>query len=216
MGKWLAIAAVGLIVLLLIMWRSIDHSAATPTPSPASEPEQLAASPTSAVTATVMAAKPAAEPSTEEAAPEKPAKLDPMGDEFFHKFIDFVPHRLSRDAAECYQKPGLLHRNAKLVLVFNVRIRDGQVTIHDIKVKPNDPDEPKSNNNTLNDPALESCFIQKVARVTWKNDALPDYDWPDELVIRPERGLKKHWKSNIDYVGEEAPKKDFSVHPGTK
>jgi hypothetical protein len=39
MGKWLAIAAVGLVVLLLLMWRSIDDSAATPTSSPASEPE---------------------------------------------------------------------------------------------------------------------------------------------------------------------------------
>lgn len=217
MAKWLALAAAALVVLLLLMWRSIDDSAATPVVAAPPQPEASAPAQPATTTA-VAAAKPAPEPAAEEPAAEpveeKVEKLDPMGDEFFHQFIDFVPHRISRDAAECYTTPGMLHRNQKLVLAFNVRVRDGVVTIQDVKIKPRDPDgEPT---NTLNNPALESCFIQKVARVTWKNEALPDYDWPDELVIRPERGLKKHWKSNIEYVGEPAPVKDRSVHPSPK
>jgi hypothetical protein len=31
---------------------------------------------------------------------------------------------------------------------------------------------------------------------------LPDYEYPDELVIRPERS-KKYYKDNLEYVGDE-------------
>jgi len=209
MGKWLAIAGALLLVLLVLMWRSMDSAA---TPSVAQPVEKVAALSPSSATPSVkpVVTNQTTPASTDvpvvESVTDKPEKLDPMGDEFFHKFIDFVPNRLSRDAAECYLTPGAVHRNQKLVLKFDMRVRDGVVTVQNMKV----------DQSTLNNPALESCFIQKVSRVTWKDDALPDYDWPDELVIRPERGLKKHWKSNIEYVGEPAPKKDFSVHPGPK
>ena len=33
----------------------------------------------------------------------------------------------------------------------------------------------------------------------------PTLSSPDELVLRPERGMKKHMPDNINYVGEEAP-----------
>ncbi|HEU0029562.1 MAG TPA: hypothetical protein VFQ53_02940 [Kofleriaceae bacterium] len=195
-GKWLAIAAAALLVALVILWRSMSSSSATPA---------VAATPVeSARSGTIQLDKPAAaaavaEPAAAEepAAPSPTGKLDKMSDEFFFRFTEQVPYKLSRNAATCYDKPGLLHRNQKLVLKFNVKVKDGNVTVEDVKV----------DTSTLNNPALESCFIREVARTSWRDDALPDYTWPDELVIRPERGLKKHWKSNLEYVGAEAPKR---------
>lgn len=201
-GKWLAIGAALLVAMLVALWHSVGATSAMPASPP--PPDEPAPAPTRAPLVARRAA-PAPAPAPDE--PAAPAKLDPMSDEFFNQFIDLVPHRISRDVAECYTKPGLLHRNQKLVLTFNVQVRDGVVTVHDVRIKPDDPSEPENHNNTLNNPALESCFIQKVARATWRNDALPDYDWPDELVIRPERGLKKYWKSNLEYVGAEMPEK---------
>lgn len=210
MGKWLAIAGVALLVLLIVLWRSMDNSAATPqsitgvvTPQPAKS------------TTTDRVVKPAASEAKVE--PEKPKQLDHMSDEFFYRFTERVPKRLTAEAVECYNhRTGSLHRNAKLVLVFTVQVRKGHVTVHNVKIKPPDEDDPDQQNNTLADPALESCFIQKVSRATWTDTELPDYDWPDELVLRPERGMKGYWKSNQDYEGAEAPKKDFSVHPSPK
>jgi len=59
--------------------------------------------------------------------------------------------------------------------------------------------------STLSDPALETCFIQEVQRSSWKDSELPDWEQDDELVLRPERGMKKYWKDNVDYVGGVAP-----------
>jgi len=59
--------------------------------------------------------------------------------------------------------------------------------------------------STLEDSALETCFIQEVARSSWKDAELPDWDQDDEVVLRPERGMKKFWKDNMDYVGAAAP-----------
>ncbi len=205
MGKWLAIAGAGLLVLLLLMWHELDASSAStvsqPTPVAKATPTAVASAPSVAPVKPVTA-----EPET---APvdEASKKLDPMGDEFFYKFTELVPAMVSRQAAICYNgKLGTKHRNQKLTLKYNVQVRNGEVTIRDVKV----------DTSTLNDPALESCFIQQVARTTWKNPTLPDYDWPDELVIRPERGLKKYLKENVDYVGEPAPPhRNFTIDPVT-
>ncbi|MBS1122303.1 MAG: hypothetical protein H6Q90_4531 [Deltaproteobacteria bacterium] len=210
MAKWLAIAGAVLLVLLLLMWRQLDSSSAAPSRAPLDRPTTPeVASPSAPIVrqAAAVAGQPAPSEPAEPAASEEPKKLDPMGDEFFYKFIELVPAMVSRQAAICYDgKLGSKHRNQKLTLAYNVHVRDGEVTLQNIKVEV----------STLNDPALESCFIQQVARTTWKNPQLPDYDWPDQLVIRPERGLKKYLKENIEYRGEEAPKKDFSVHPSPK
>jgi len=210
MGKWLAIAAAALLVVLLLMWRSMGESSAEPPPEPKAEPVARAEVPKLEIK------KPVAE---EAPAPvdDKPKKLDPMGDEFFYKFIEEIPAKLSKNAVECYNnRTGSLHRNQKLVLAFNVVVKNGEVTIQNVHQKPPDDDEPNQRKNTLNDPALESCFISQVARTTWHDDSLPDYEWPDELTLRPERGLKKYWKSNVDYVGEEAPKIKKYEHPAPK
>ena len=44
--------------------------------------------------------------------------------------------------------------------------------------------------------------MREVAATRWHDDELPDYSAPDELIIRPERGMKKFTKENIEYVGE--------------
>jgi hypothetical protein len=198
MGKWLAAGALALVVLLIVLWRQLDAGApavaATPAPVVRAAPSQ----PIHSVTLPKQAAP------VEAPEPEKPKKLDPAGDEFFYAFIEAIPKKLGMEAAECYEgKIGSRNRNAKMKLAFNVVVRNGDVTIRDIKVANDEDGKPV---NTIGDPAIESCFFQKVARTTWHDDSLPDYEWPDELVIRPERGLKKFTKENREYVGAVAPK----------
>src|SRR5215471_11572759 len=68
--------------------------------------------------------------------PERPAKLDPRSDEFFNKFDDVVPNRLTRNAAKCYEgRHGQLHRNQKLSLRFKTKIVNGEVSVHDVTIK---------------------------------------------------------------------------------
>ena len=210
MRKLLAIAGALLLVGLVILWRSIDDSAATPNPAPA---PQALPTPRTDVEPSMPAKPVVAEVTGEETTEAKPKKLDPMGDEFFYRFTERVPKILTAQAVECYDKrTGTLHRNAKLVLLFDVRVRDGTATVQNVRIKPPDADDPDQKNNTLNDPALESCFIQKISRASWTDDELPDYDWPDELVLRPERGMKGYWSENQKYEGGEAPKRDRSIH----
>ncbi|MGE0550977.1 MAG: hypothetical protein AB7O24_00415 [Kofleriaceae bacterium] len=198
MGKWLAIAAAVLLVLLVVLWRELDlgESTAAPmgaavTPAPASiTPTPLPAAP--------AAAAPLAAESAPVPAAAPPEKISVESDTFFYKFQEMVPVRLSREAATCYEGVAKrLHRNQKIVLGYKVSINDGTVTMKDVFIK----------DNTLNNPALETCFIQQVQRSSWHDDSLPDWEAEDELVIRPERGLKKYMRENVDYVGDEAPRK---------
>ncbi len=214
MGKWLGIAAALLLLLLIFLWHSMNESAPEARTQTKDEPPQVAM-----VTPPLKADPkiPVATDVTDETPAGKPEKLDPMSDEFFYKFTERVPKKLTADASECYEgKAGSLHRNQKLTLAFNVVVKNGNVTVRDVKIKPADPDEPNQLQNTLADPALESCFIQKVARSGWRDDSLPDYEWPDELVLRPERGMRGYQKWNRDYVGAEAPKRDPNAHLALK
>ena len=199
MAKWLAAGGVAIVAILLLLWLQmksedpvpVNHAVAAPA-----APAQVAI----AAAAKPAADKPAAAPAADEAPAEpepKPGKLDPRSDEFFNKFDDVVPNRLTRNAAKCYEgRHGQLHRNQKLSLRFKTKIVNGEVTVHDVTIKE----------STIGDPALETCFIQSVQRSTWKDDELPDWEQDDELVIRPERGMKKFWQDNVDYVGAEAPR----------
>jgi hypothetical protein len=201
MAKWLAAGGVAIVAILLLLWLQMKddpaptaHAVAAPAP-----PAQIAMA-----AAKPEPVKPGAAPATDEppaaAPPEpepKPGKLDPRSDEFFNKFDDVVPNRLTRNAAKCYEgRHGQLHRNQKLSLRFKTKIVNGEVSVHDVTIKE----------STIGDPALETCFIQAVQRSTWKDDELPDWEQDDELVIRPERGMKKFWQDNVDYVGAEAPR----------
>jgi hypothetical protein len=201
MGKWLAAGGIAIFVIVLLLWLQLRPS----------EPERVTRKAT-AVQAPTTEAKAEAKPATEtppttaaqtaavaDTAPPQvpPGKLDPRSDEFFYKFDEAMPKRLTQNAAKCYEgRHGQLHRNQKLSLRFKTKVVNGEVSVHDVTIKA----------STLNDPALETCFIQEVMRSSWKDDELPDWEQDDELVLRPERGMKKFWRDNVDYVGEVAPR----------
>lgn len=193
MGKWLIAGAVILAALVVLLWLQMRPSDPIPVAKPAAQPAP-AATPQVAAAAAPKPEAAAPEPEPEPEPP--PGKLDPRSDEFFYKFDEVVPQRLARNAAKCYEgRHGSLHRNQKLSLRFKTRIRNGEVTVREVTIKE----------STLNDSALEACFIQEVERSTWKDAELPDWDQDDEVVLRPERGMKKFWKDNMDYVGAAAP-----------
>ncbi len=205
MGKWLAIGGAALLVVLFLLWKQLDASSATAaTPAPTAKVVPPPSDPLAE--AKQVAAAEHAKAGIVEPAPDdgKPGKIDPASDEFFYKFIEVTPAVLSREVVKCYDGRAdaqRLHRNQKLTLDFKIKIKDGEVTISNVREKA----------NTLNDPALTTCFTQAVQRKTWHDDSLPDWEGDDQLVIRPERGLKKYMKSNIDYVGAEAPRASDDV-----
>jgi hypothetical protein len=192
MKKWLAIASVALIAVLFFLWREMQTTEAKPAPVvkkpvPVKPKDPDADCPSCAAIKT---------PDMSNLPPPQPGKLDVRSDDFFYQFDEAVPKNLTRAAAKCYEgRHGSLNMNQKLSLTYKLKIVNGQIQVLDIKVKE----------DTLNDPALSSCFIQQVANAGWKNDALPDWEQEDTLVLRPERGMKKYWQDNIDYVGPVAP-----------
>ena len=200
MGKWLVGAGIAIIVMLVLLWRQLDDSSATAAPPPA-RPEVTATALPSAPPKPIAA--PAAAPVAEEpvavATPEAPKKIDVQSDEFFHKFQEVVPAMLSRNAVKCYEGVSKkVHRNQNAVYKFKVKIKDGVVTIKDAAVE----------RSTLgdNNAALETCFLQEIARTTWSDPELPDWEADDQLTINPERGLKKYTRENTEYVGAPAPR----------
>jgi hypothetical protein len=189
MPKWLSVAGLAVLAVLMVLWRQLHEPAVVAAPqdsrpSPMSSPA-LAVAPASVHAAVMPSAAPAAEPPTSD-------KLDVESDAFFYKFQELVPAQLSRNAVKCYEGIAKrVHRNQSLVLKFKTRIRSGVVTIHDVEIEK----------NTLDDPALAACFIQEVQRSTWTDESLPDWEADDQLVLNPERGLKKYTRANLEYVG---------------
>src|SRR5215470_13376246 len=138
MAKWLAAGGVAILAIVLLLWLQMQPSDPEPvTRAPVAPPTQVAM----AAPAPAQPEKPAVAPAPSEppaAAPEpvRPAKLDPRSDEFFNKFDDIVPSRLTRNAAKCYEgRHGQLHRNQKLSLRFKTKIVNGEVSIHDVTIK---------------------------------------------------------------------------------
>jgi hypothetical protein len=180
MGKWIAaIAAVGIVVFLILIWLqlhsttvvTLKDAAAPPTPHTAT-PDQLAK-----LGATIKAA---------EKTPD--GKLSPNSDDFFYRFSESQPKRLSKAASSCYT--GGINRvgfNDMLKIEFTNRIHGGEVTISDVRITA----------NTISNKALVDCFIQQVTATHWHDDDLPDLEEPDELVFRPEQGMKKY-KTKFD------------------
>jgi hypothetical protein len=197
MARWLLIGGGAVLVVLVLLWREMrpieanTANARRLTPR-VDLPPVPPARPADPIVAT-------AAPDPIPAEPTQPTKLDPRSDEFFYKFDEAIPKILTRNAARCYEgRHGQLHRNQKLSLRYKMKIVHGEVQVHDVTVKE----------STLGDSALETCFIQAVQRSTWQDDQLPDWEQDDELVLRPERGMKKFWSENVDYVGAEAPRGD--------
>jgi len=200
MGKWLTLGGVVVLVLLVLLWREMRPTEANavavrppPPPPRLTLPEgPSVGGPIKPVTEAAAAA-PAAPVAIVEA---QPGKLDPRSEAFFYKFDEAVPKVLNRNAAKCYEgHQGSMNRNQKLSLTYKVKVVSGEIRVEDVKIKE----------STLNDAALETCFIQAVQRSTWKDDELPDVAIEDGLVLRPERGMKKYMQDNMNYVGEAAP-----------
>ena len=189
MTKWLAAATVIVLALLALLWIQIREPAAAVAPTPARE---VAAAPVvtgSPHNASELAL--AAQKVREAAA--RGDKIDPASDSFTYRFDEAVPPMLTMNAAKCYTG-GLdrVHRNQKVKLGYKIQIKDGVVSVHDVKVVE----------STINDQKLINCFIAEVAKTTWRDDQLPDWQQDDELVIRPERGMKKFTAENLAYEGD--------------
>jgi len=200
MGKWLVGAGIAILVMLVLLWRQLDDSSVAAAPPPAKPVAVAAAEPTTTSSiAAPVAAKPVVEELVAAPAPEAPKKMDVESDEFFYKFQEVVPAVLSRNAVKCYEGISKrVHRNQNAVYKFKVKIKDGVVTIKDVAVE----------RSSLGDgnAALETCFLQEIARSTWSDPELPDWEADDQLTLSPERGLKKYTRENIEYVGEPAPR----------
>jgi hypothetical protein len=183
----LALASIALLALLALLWLQIRepaaevHVTAKQAAAPAIKPEAQRLAEMKALGAQVAEAR------------AKTGKLDPRSDAFFYKFDEALPPALTREAAKCYTG-GLrrVHRNQKVKLGYKVTIKDGTLSISDVKVVE----------STVNDKELENCFAREVAKVTWTDEELPDWAQDDELVIRPERGMKKFTAENLAYEGE--------------
>ena len=188
MKKLLAIgglALVGFLVFLLVQLSSSAESAPAPVVA-ATGPrvESLTGAPRSAAIPAVKVA----------ASDDKPKKLDPQSDDFFLQFDEMVPKKLTMAAAPCY-KGGIdrVTMNQHLKLSYDNVIKDGWVTVANLKKLPD---------SNLNNPAMEACMMNAIAQTRWKNDALPDGVWGDQLKITPERGMKKYTKENMEYEGD--------------
>ena len=200
--KWLGIAALALIAILIVMWRQIDTD--VPAPAPEAKPVQVAQAPQQALTPITIppSAPDVVEPPVAPAEEKKDdgGKYDPQSDEFFHKHDEIVIPQVMRSAVKCWEalepaKQKLFHRNQSIVIKFKQKIVNGTVTMYDAKVE----------RSAIKDPALESCFYKQVMATTWRDDRLPDWEQEDEVKISP-RVLKKYTRANIEYVGAEAPK----------
>lgn len=189
MAKWLAAGAVGVIALLVLLWMQIREPAAAVTPAPKREVAQAAApAPMKNASDLAIAAQKMRE------VQEHSGKLDPASDAFIYHFDEAVPPMLTMQAAKCYTG-GLnrVHRNQKTKLKFDIAVKNGVVSVSNVKVAE----------TTISDKALNDCFVREVAKVSWTDDMLPDWTQKDEeLLIRPERGMKKFTKDNLAYEGE--------------
>jgi hypothetical protein len=208
--KWLAIAALALIAILIVMWREINTSEATPAPTVA-KVDVVTYGPTPVVEVAAPVPKAEAKTAPENMIPPmeppKPApatgKYDPQSDEFFYKHDEIVVPMVMRSAVKCWEalKPearAKFHRNQTIVIKFKQRIVNGTVTMYGAEIE----------RSSIKDQSLEKCFYDQVLATTWKDDKLPDWEQDDEIKISP-RVLKKYTRENIEYVGAEAPK------PGT-
>lgn len=187
MKKLLAAGAVLVLGMLGLIWYQL-HTPADAAPAPAPKAEVVPAPEPARAQGSGLAqvaAKVAAETG-------KPEKVDPASDAFFYKFDDLQPHLLDKAAATCYS--GGMNRvgwNAKLKLAFKDKIVNGDVTVADVKIVE----------DTIHNKELTDCFVREVQNTKWHDDSLPDWTQDDELVIRPERGMKKYTKENMDYQG---------------
>jgi hypothetical protein len=190
MKKLLAIGAVGLVALVALILYQL-HEPAEAAPAPVAKIEQAVApvAPRAEGSGLAQVAAKVA------AASDKPQKVDPASDAFFYAFDDRAPREPQLNAATCYTG-GIhrVHRNAKLKLFADIVVKDGEVTYQNVKISPE---------TTIDDKVLVDCMVREVASTHWHDDTLPDYTLPaDEILIRPERGMKKYMAEDRNYQGD--------------
>ena len=191
MRKWLALAAIAVVALVIALMRELSETDATAAPAP-----QIAAvaAPVPAVTVPPPVAR-AVEKAV--ASEQKPKKIDMASDEFQNRLLEQVPAVVGSAAMRCYH--GGLHRRSRdqlITIEFKEKVTNGEVTMSDVHAKE----------SSLDDPELERCMLDKVAKAHWHDDELPDTPpIDDEVTITPERGGKKYTDENRNYVGAAAP-----------
>lgn len=197
--KWLAALALVVAALLVLLFLQLREDV---KPDVAASKEPVTVQPVKQVAAADSTMGLAAAAAKVQEATVKPEKIDINSDAFFIRFDELVPQLTTRNAAKCYTGGlGRVHRNQKVKLAFKDTIKNGVVTITDVKVVE----------STISDQTLIDCFVREVAATTWNDEGLPDWVQDDELVIRPERGMKKFTKENMEYEGSGP---DFThVHP---
>lgn len=190
MKKLLAIGTVALLGLLALIWYQL-HEPAEAAPAPAAKVEQVAqpVAPRAQDQGLAKVAQQVADVTG------KPTKVDPASDAFFYAFDDRAPREPQVNAATCYTGGmNRVHRNAKLKLFADIVVKDGEVTYQNVKVSPE---------TTITDKTLIDCMVKEVGLTHWHDDTLPDYTLPaDEILIRPERGMKKYTQEDRDYQGD--------------
>lgn len=208
MGKWLAAIGVLILVVLVLLWRQLDEpSAAAPAEAAkAAAPVQVASAPVPGDVKPVASATSDAVP-TAVTAPASEEKMHPSSEEFTRKHDEVVVPRMMMQAVKCWEnlpasKRAEFHRNQSMVATFKQKIRNGVVTIHDLKLE----------RSSINDPALEACFMQQMAGTTWTNPRLPDWDQDDQIKLGP-RTLKKYTRENIEYEPPDKPTDEVSYDP---
>ena len=200
--KLLAALTVVVVALLVLIWLQMrEPTAPVAVEKPTVQPVVTVAKADQSFQEAVSKVKKA-----QEAEASNAGKISVNSDAFFVKFDDLIPQMLTRNAAKCYTGGlGRVHRNQKVKLRFKDHIKDGVVTVSDLQVVADE--------TTISDKALVDCFVREVSNTTWKDDELPNWDQDDELIIRPERGMKKFTKENMEYEGSGP---DFTHRaPGT-
>ncbi len=208
--KWLAVAAAVVIAAVILLWKQMGSDADVIPSATAAKPLAVETATTPTERAREERVKAAQQKAEEAKLAEAnkvddgtPEKVDVMSDEFFYRLNERVPKMLGKAAAKCYEGIAKrVHRNENVVYDFKTKVKDGVVTITDVRV----------NRSSISQPGLQTCFGQEIGRVTWTDDTLPDWEGDDQLTISPERGLKKFMQDNVDYVGDTA-KDGYDVAP---
>src|SRR5688572_9945329 len=211
MKKWLAIAGLGLLVALIVLWRQLEKSEASQIAPSASPDANTTTSTPWQSTESAPAAAPqpaAAAPVAAAVDPTKPKKIDPQSDEFFYKHDEIVIPKVMNSAVKCWEnldagKRATFHRNQSIVIKFKQKVVNGRVTMHDGVIE----------RSSINDPALEKCFFQQVLNTSWTNEELPDWEQEDTVKISP-RVLKKYTRENREATGPDDPGGDVKILRG--
>lgn len=181
MKRWFLLGVAVLAVLVFLMMRQLEpsHAVVTPTAAVADFAKQeLPPPPDFPVPINQQEEE---EELFKEEPQGPPKKLDPASEEFFLRFDEMIASRLTKEAASCYR--GNQQRDQKVKFSFIKHVKDGRVTLSNVKIVT----------STLTDPTLQSCMFDKVANFNnWKDDEFPDITGLEDEVLIRIRALKKH------------------------